>query len=115
VIPLFQSQIQRGGPITITDPEIRRYFMTISEASQLVIQAGALGEGNDLFLLDMGSPVRIIDLARDMIRLAGHDEKEIPIRVVGLRPGRSSPRSSGFRPRRVPRRTRRSTASYRPG
>lgn len=88
VIPIFQNQILRGGPITITHPDIRRYFMTISEASQLVIQAGALGQGNDLFLLDMGSPVRIIDLANDMIRLAGLEpEKDIKIKIVGLRPG----------------------------
>jgi FlaA1/EpsC-like NDP-sugar epimerase len=88
VIPVFQRQIARGGPITVTDPEIRRYFMTISEASQLVIQAGSLGEGSDLFLLDMGDPVRIVDLARDMIRLAGLEpEEDIQIRFTGLRPG----------------------------
>ena len=88
VIPIFQRQIASGGPVTITDPEVRRYFMTISEASQLVIQAGALSQGSDLFLLDMGEPIRIVDLARDMIRLAGLDPKEkIEIRVVGLRPG----------------------------
>jgi FlaA1/EpsC-like NDP-sugar epimerase len=88
VIPVFQRQIARGGPITITHPEIRRYFMTISEASQLVIQAGAMGEGSDLFLLDMGDPVRIVDLARDMIRLAGLEpDEDVQIRYVGLRAG----------------------------
>jgi FlaA1/EpsC-like NDP-sugar epimerase len=88
VIPIFQEQIVRGGPVTITHPDIRRYFMTISEASQLVIQGGAMGEGHDLFLLDMGAPVRIIDLARDMIRLAGREpDKDIRIEIVGLRPG----------------------------
>ena len=88
VIPVFQRQIANGGPITITHAEIRRYFMTIPEASQLVIQAGALGKGNDLFLLDMGAPVRIVDLARDMIRLAGQvPDEDIKIEIVGLRPG----------------------------
>jgi hypothetical protein len=87
VIPIFQRQIARGGPVNVTHPEIRRYFMTISEASQLVIQAGALGEGSDLFLLDMGDPVRIVDLARDMIRLAGLEpEEDVAIRSR-LRPG----------------------------
>ncbi len=88
VIPLFQKQIATGGPITVTHPEMRRYFMTIPEASQLVIQAGAMGEGSDLFLLDMGEPVRIIDLAHDMIRLAGLEPGEdIQLKMVGLRPG----------------------------
>jgi len=88
VIPVFQRQIARGGPVNVTHPEIRRYFMTISEASQLVIQAGALGQGSDLFLLDMGDPVRIVDLARDMIRLAGLEpDEDIQIRFTGLRPG----------------------------
>src|SRR5436309_12729907 len=84
VIPIFQRQIASGGPVTITDPEVRRYFMTISEASQLVIQAGALSQGSDLFLLDMGEPIRTVDLPRDMSRLAGLDPKEeMAIRGVG--------------------------------
>ena len=71
MVPIFQEQIRRGGPITVTDPEMTRYFMTIPEASRLVIQAGALGRNGAVFVLDMGKPVRIEDLARDMIRLSG--------------------------------------------
>jgi FlaA1/EpsC-like NDP-sugar epimerase len=88
VIPVFQRQIERGGPVMVTHPEIRRFFMTIQEASQLVIQAGALGQPGDLFILDMGEPVKILDLARDMIRLAGYEpDVDIPVRITGLRPG----------------------------
>ncbi|MSR44559.1 MAG: polysaccharide biosynthesis protein [Phycisphaerales bacterium] len=94
VVPHFTEQIRRGGPVTITHPEITRYFMTIPEASSLVIQAGAMGRGGEVFVLDMGDPVRIIDLARNMIRLAGYLEKnerqpngDIEIQVTGLRPG----------------------------
>ena len=88
VVPVFQSQIDRGGPVTVTHPDVRRFFMTITEASQLVIQAGALGSQGDLFILDMGEPVRILDLAMDMIRLAGYEpEIDIPIRFTGMRPG----------------------------
>lgn len=94
VVPLFRSQIAAGGPITITDPEITRYFMTIPEAAQLVIQAGAMAQGGDVFVLDMGDPVRIIDLARSMIELSGLRVREegasdgdIAIEYVGLRPG----------------------------
>lgn len=87
VIPKFQEQIARGGPVTVTHPEIVRYFMSIPEAAQLVIQAGAMGSGGEIFVLDMGAPVRIVDLARDMIRIAGHSEAEIPIVFTGLRPG----------------------------
>ncbi|MDR8469677.1 polysaccharide biosynthesis protein, partial [Acinetobacter baumannii] len=76
VVPLFKQQIAKGGPITVTHPEVTRYFMTIPEASQLVIQAGALGRGGDVFLLDMGEPVRIQDLARQMISLSGLTVRE---------------------------------------
>lgn len=88
VVPLFTEQIANGGPITITHPDIIRYFMTIPEACQLVLEAGAMGNGGEVYIFDMGKPVRIIDLAHKMIRLAGYTpEKEIKIKVVGLRPG----------------------------
>jgi FlaA1/EpsC-like NDP-sugar epimerase len=88
VVPLFTKQIQEGGPITITHPEIIRYFMTIPEACQLVLEAGAMGKGGEIFIFDMGKPVKIIDLAKKMIRLAGYTpDKEIAIKIVGLRPG----------------------------
>jgi FlaA1/EpsC-like NDP-sugar epimerase len=87
VIPKFQQQIAEGGPLTVTHPEITRYFMSIPEACQLVLQAGLMGKGGEIFVLDMGEPVRIADLARQMIRLSGHTENEIPIEYTGLRPG----------------------------
>lgn len=87
VIPKFKDQIARGGPVTVTHPDIIRYFMTISEAARLVLQAGAVGESGQVLVLDMGEPVRIVDLARSLIRLAGHTPDEIEIRFVGLRPG----------------------------
>ena len=80
-------QIRDGGPITLTHPEITRYFMTIPEAAQLVIQAGAMATGGDVFVLDMGDPVKIVDLAKDLIRLSGLSEEEIKIEFTGLRPG----------------------------
>ena len=87
VIPKFREQIARGGPLTVTHPEITRYFMSIPEAAQLVMQAGLMGAGAEIFVLDMGEPVRIADLARDMIRLSGLQEDEITIEYTGLRPG----------------------------
>ncbi|MGO6817597.1 polysaccharide biosynthesis protein [Rhizobium leguminosarum] len=94
VVPLFRQQIKEGGPVTLTHPDITRYFMTISEASQLVIQAGAMADGGDVFLLDMGEPVRIADLARKMVELSGlavrdenNPEGDIELSVTGLRPG----------------------------
>lgn len=88
VVPLFTNQIKNGGPITITHPDIIRYFMTIPEACQLVLEAGAMGKGGEIFIFDMGKPVKIIDLARKMIRLAGlKPEEDIEIKIIGLRPG----------------------------
>jgi FlaA1/EpsC-like NDP-sugar epimerase len=87
VIPKFREQIARGGPLTITSPEITRYFMSIPEASQLVLQSALMGRGGEIFILDMGTSVRILDLARDMIKLSGLKEEEIQIVFTGLRPG----------------------------
>ena len=93
-VPLFRKQIEAGGPVTVTDPKIIRYFMTITEASQLVIQAGAMGSEGDIFLLDMGECIKVVDLAKDMIKLSGMTVKDennpdgdIEIIFTGLRPG----------------------------
>jgi len=88
VLPLFQSQIARGGPVTVTDPEASRYFMLLSEAAQLILQAGAIGKGGEIFFLDMGEPLKIVDLAHNLIRLSGYEpENDIKIQLTGLRPG----------------------------
>jgi hypothetical protein len=87
VIPLFVEQLKRGGPLTVTHPDVRRYFMLIPEAVQLVLHAAAIGELNSIYVLDMGEPIRLIDLARDLIRLSGFRADEVPITIVGLRPG----------------------------
>lgn len=87
VVPLFEKQINEGGPVTVTDLETDRYFMTITEASQLLIQAATLSQGGEIFLLDMGQPIKIIDLAKRMIKLMKGDHKHIEIKITGMRPG----------------------------
>jgi len=94
VVPLFRQQIERGGPVTVTDPNIIRYFMTMNEAAQLVIQSGSMGSGGEIFLLDMGEAISILQLAKDMIRLSGmsirdkdNPDGDIKIKFTGLRPG----------------------------
>ena len=87
VVPLFQKQIANGGPVTVTDPEMRRYFMSIAEAVHLIIQSGTLGERGEIFVLDMGEPIRIVDMVKTLIRLSGQPEDDIEIRYTGARPG----------------------------
>jgi FlaA1/EpsC-like NDP-sugar epimerase len=86
-VPIFREQIARGGPVTVTHREIERYFMSIPEAAQLVLQAALMGKGGEIYVLDMGEPVKIADLARQMIRLSGFSEADIRIEYTGLRPG----------------------------
>lgn len=87
MVPTMQAQIERGGPITITHPDMKRFFMTIPEAVQLVLQAGGLGAGGELFVLNMGEQIRILDLVADLIRLTGLEAGSIPIETIGIRPG----------------------------
>ena len=87
VVPRFREQIARGGPVTVTHPEVQRYFMSIPEATQLVLQAAMVGQGGEIYVLDMGEPVRIGDLAKDLIRLSGFSEHDIRVEYTGLRPG----------------------------
>jgi FlaA1/EpsC-like NDP-sugar epimerase len=104
VVPIFKQQIAQGGPISITHPDVKRYFMTIPEAVQLVLQAATMGEGGEVFVLDMGEPIRILDLARDLIRLSGFEEgRDIDIVYTGLQRGEKVSEELFFRTEKVER------------
>ncbi len=97
VVPIFREQLENGEPLTITHPDMTRFFMTIPEAAWLILDAAALGRNGDLFVLDMGEPVRIMDLARDLVRLSGRDPDSQPMQIVGLRAGREAARRAVLR------------------
>ena len=94
-ITVLKEQIKSGGPVTITDPEMERYFMSSSEAAKLILQSGAFGEGGEIFSLDMGNPIKILDIAKELIRISGNEHgKDIPISYIGTRAGETVPKDN---------------------